>query len=235
MRLRRRRRTADDEVNHVVTSPEDLAKLVTAATSGSGKDRYTAIDDLGERAADVTEVVPELEKNLSDADPQVVWRSVRALGDYGDEAVTAAPRCASCSPTSDPILQIHAAVALGKIGDKSEETVDALVTAVGSADGRVSRAAVAALKQLKPGPVKVAQALKKAMVAQDSAVVAQAIEAIVELGPQAVPLLNEALKDPTTAYLARRRPSKSARMQPAPCRSSSRCSARRSIRRCRFA
>ena len=194
--------TAGEEVTHVVTSPEDLAKLVTTATSGSGKDRYTAIDDLGERAADVTEVVPELEKNLSDADPQVVWRSVRALGDYGDEAVTAAPALRELLTNSDPILQLHAALALGKVGDKSEETVDALVTAVGSADGRVSRAAVAALKQLKPGPVKVAQALKKAMLAQDNAVVAQAIEAIVELGPLAVPLLNEALKDPTTAYLA---------------------------------
>jgi HEAT repeat protein len=191
-----------DEVTHVVTSPEELAKLVTAATSGTGKDRYTAIDDLGERAADVTEVVPELEKNLSDTDPQVVWRSVRALGDYGEEAVTAAPALRKLLTNSDPILQLHAALALGKVGDKSEETIDALVTAVGSPDGRVSRAAVAALKQLKPGPVKVAQALKKAMMAQDSAVAAQALEAIVELGPQAVPLLNEALKEPTTAYMA---------------------------------
>ena len=180
----------------------ETAKLLSAATTGSGQPRYTAIDDLGERAADPEKVVPELVKNLDDKDPQVVWRSVRALGDYGAAAGAAAPKLREMLSQSDPVLQHHVAVALGKVGDRSEATVDALVTAVGSSDGRVSRAAVAALKHLKPGPEKVVQALKKAMTAEDPAVAAQALEAIVELGPKAVPLLNEALKEPTTAYLA---------------------------------
>jgi HEAT repeat protein len=191
-----------EETAHVKMSDDQLKDMVEDATTGSGMERYTAIDDLGERAGDVTEVVPELEKNLSDKDPQVVWRSMRALGDYGDEAVTAAPKLRELLKSEDPVVQLHAAIALGKVGDKSEETTDALVAAVGSKDPRVMRAAVAALKMLRPGPVKVAAALKKAIAAEDSAVAAQAIETIVELGPLAVPLLNETLKDPTTAYIA---------------------------------
>jgi HEAT repeat protein len=194
--------TVVEEVVHVKATPEELEKLVTAATSGAGQDRYAAIDDLGERAGDVTEVVPELEKNLADSDSQVVWRSARALGDFGEEAVSAAPKLKELLTNSDAVIQYHAAVALGKVGDKSEETVDALVVAVGASDPRVSRAAVSALRQLKPGPVKAAAALKKAIVAEDQMVAAHAIEAIVEMGPQAAPLLNELLKDPTTAYLA---------------------------------
>lgn len=194
--------TVVEEVVHVKATPEELAKLVAKATSGAGRDRYTAIDDLGERAADVTEVVPELEKNLADADPQIVWRTARALGDFGEEAVSAAPKLKELLKNSDAVIQYHAAVALGKVGDKSEETVDALVVAVGASDPRVSRAAVAALKELKPGPVKGAAALKKAIAAEDQMVVANAIEAIVEMGAKAVPLLNECLKDPTTAYIA---------------------------------
>jgi HEAT repeat protein len=194
--------TVVEEIVHVKATPEQLEKMVAAATSGTGQDRYAAIDDLGERAGDVTEVVPELEKNLADADAQVLWRSARALGDFGEEAVSAAPKLKDLLNNSDAVVQYHAAVALGKIGDKSEETVDALVVAVGASDPRVSRAALAALKQLKPGPVKTTAALKKAIVAEDQMVAAHAIDAIVELGAQAVPLLNEMLKDPATAYLA---------------------------------
>ncbi len=194
--------TDNSEAAPAATSKEDMSKLLVSATTGGGEARYTAIDDIGERAAESNLIVPDLIENLDDSDPQVVWRSERALGDYGEEAVSAAPELRELLSNKDPVLQHHAAVALGRVGDKSEETVDALVTAVGSSDARVSRAAVAALKNLKPGPVKVAQALKKAMTAQDNSVAAQALEAIVELGPKAVPLINEALKDPTTAYLA---------------------------------
>ena len=180
----------------------ETAKLLTAASTGSGQARYAAIDDLGERAADSAKVVPELVKMLGDSDPQVEWRSARALGDYGAESAAAVPELRALLTNEDPILQYHAAIALGKIGDKSDGTVDSLVNLVGSSDSRVSRAAVSALKNLKPGPVKIQQALKKAMLAEDRAVVIQAIDAIVEHGANAVPLLNECLKDPSTVYLA---------------------------------
>ena len=126
--------TVVEETAHVKATPRGIGEAGHGRDERTGQDRYTAIDDLGERAGDVTEVVPELEKNLADADPQVVWRSVRALGDYGEEAVSAAPKLAELLKNSDPIMQYHAAFALGKIGDKSEETVDALVAAVGHSD-----------------------------------------------------------------------------------------------------
>lgn len=181
---------------------EDLAKIAEAATSGEGQARYVAIDDLGERAAESDMIVPDLIANLDDKDPQVVWRSVRALGDYGEEAVAAGPKVRELLIKGDPILQYHAAITLGKIGDRSEATVDALVEAVGSSDGRVSRAAIEAMKTLKPGPQKTVPALKKALQSNDKLVAVHALEAIVEVGPQAVPLLNEMLKDPATMYLA---------------------------------
>lgn len=181
---------------------EESSRLLEVATRGTGSERYTAIDDLGERAADASLVVPALIKMLNDSDPQVVWRSTRALGDYGDEAAAAAPKLRQLLVSGDIIRQYHAAVTLGKIGDRSEATVDALVDAVGSPDSRMSRAAVAALKVLKPGPEKVMQALKKAIASDDTAVVTHALQAIVEVGPKAVPLIDELLKDPSTAYLA---------------------------------
>jgi HEAT repeat protein len=190
------------ETSRPAASREEIAELAEAATTGSGQARYVAIDDLGERAAESDMVVPDLIKNLDDSDPQVVWRSVRTLGDYGEEALAAAPKLRELFATGDPILQYHAAVTLGKIGDRSEATVDMLVEAVGSSDDRVSRAAIEALRTLKPGPQKTVPALKKALRSGNSAVAAHAINAIVEVGPEAVPLINEMLKDPATVYLA---------------------------------
>lgn len=176
--------------------------LLEKATSGDAASRYAAIDDLGERAADPEIVVPELVKLLSVKDPQVDWRSARALGDYGADAASAAPALRELLGNSDPILEYHAAIALGKIGDKSEATVDALVEAIASDDMRVSRAALAAIKNLQPGPQKTVPALKKALQSGDPAVAAHAIDAIVEQGKDAVPFINEALKEPETAYIA---------------------------------
>ncbi len=189
------------ESSQPASSHEDMEKLAQEATTGSGVTRYTAIDDLGERAGESDMIVPDLIKNLDDSDPQVVWRSVRTLGDYGEEAVAAAPKLRELLSKGDPILQYHAVVTLGKIGDRSDETVDMLVAAVGSADGRVSRAAIEAMKMLRPGPQKTVPALKKALRSGNNAVAANALDAIVEVGPEAVPLINELLNDPATVYL----------------------------------
>ncbi len=180
----------------------NTAKLVETAVSGTGAERYVAIDDLGEHATDEQGVVETLIGLLDDSDPQVVWRSARSLGDYGIEANSAAPALRKLLDGDNPVIQYHAAIALGKVGDKSEATVDALIKLVGSPDSRISRAAVSALKTLQPGPEAIHQALKKALEAKDRAVVIKALEAIVDAGPKAVPLLNEALRDPATAYLA---------------------------------
>lgn len=180
----------------------ETAKMLQAANSGSGQSRYAAIDDLGESHSNAAEIVPQLEKLLADKDPQVQWRTARALADYGDLAQSAAPGLRKLLSGNDPIVQYHAAVALGKIGDRSDETVDALVAAATSEDARVARAAIAALRHLKPGPQRVMPALEQVLQSDDDAIVLHALEAIVELGGEAVPLLNEALQRPKTAYLA---------------------------------
>ncbi len=185
-----------------VTTKVDMSELLVAATTGTGQARYTAIDDLGERATESNLIVPDLIDNLGDDDPQVVWRSARALGDYGEEAVVAAPKLRELLANKDSVLQIHAAVALGKIGDRSDETIDALVTAVTNPDGRVARAAIAALRNLKPDPDRVAAALEQVLSSDDQALVAHALEAAVQRGAKAVPMLNAALKRPKTAFLA---------------------------------
>lgn len=180
----------------------DSARLLTVALVGEGQKRYVAIDDLGERHESAATVVPALQKLLADKDPQVRWRSARALGDYESQAQSAAGVLRGLLNDSDPIVQYHAAVALGKVDDKSDATVQALVSAVTSPDGRVARAAISALRSLEPDPKHVVGAMKSVLASDDDAVVLHAIEAIVERGGAAAPLLNEALSQPETAYLA---------------------------------
>lgn len=180
----------------------DISALLKTAASGSGQERTTAIDHLGDQQASAAIVVPALHKLLEDKDPLVRWHSARSLGDFGEQAKEAVPDLQKQLKHEDPIVAYHAAVALGKIGDKSDATVDALVTAVTHPDKRVARAAIAALRNLKPGPARVSAALEKALEADDDAVVMYAIDAIVEHGKEAAPLLNAMLKHPRTAYIA---------------------------------
>jgi HEAT repeat protein len=139
---------------------------------------------------------------LKSKDPQVRWRTARALGDYGPLAKDAAGDLTLLLKDKDPIVQYHAAIALGKLDDRSDATVNALVDAATSQDARVARAAIAALRNLKPGPERVMAALKAALKSNDQAVTLHALEAISEQGAKAAPLLKEALKQPETAYLA---------------------------------
>jgi len=180
----------------------DMASLLQTAASGSGQERYAAIDDLGERHEAADSVVPALAKLLNDSDKQVRWRSARALGDYGAQAQPVVSDLRALLRDKDPVVQYHAAATLGKIGDRSDETVDALVSAATRRDGRVARTAIAALRNLKPGPERVMAALEQVLKSDDRAVVVHALEALVERGADAVPILNEALKRPNTAYLA---------------------------------
>ena len=178
------------------------ATMMKDATTGAKDKRYTAIDDLGERHANATQVVPQLQKLLQDSDPQVRWRTARTLGEYGGQAKEAAPGLRKLLGDSDPIVQYHAATALGKVEDVSDETVDALIGVATSQDPRVARAAIAALRNLKPGPKRAAAALAKALKSNDHVTSMHALTAIVEQGPKALPLVKEALKQPETAYLA---------------------------------
>lgn len=176
--------------------------MMKDASDGAKDKRYTAIDDLGERHAHASQVLPGLQKMLQDADPQVRWRTARTLGEYGAQAKEAAPGLRKLLSDKDPIVQYHAAVALGKVADTSDETLDALIGVATSKDARVARAAVSALRSLKPGPKRGAEALAKALQSNDQATSMYALEAIVEQGPKALPLLQEALKHPETSYLA---------------------------------
>jgi HEAT repeat protein len=180
----------------------DAAALLKSAVSGAGEARYTAIDDLGERHMAAAAVVPALEKLLADKDAKVRWRSARALGDYGAQAINAAPALRNLLKDSDAVVQYHAAVALGRVGDKSDETVHALVAAATGKDERVARAAIASIRELEPGREHVLKALGELLKSENDAVVLHAMEAIVEHGKQSVPLLNDALAKPETAFLA---------------------------------
>jgi len=177
-------------------------QLLQKASTGTGQERYAAIDQLGQNRIGAAEVVPRLQKLLSDTDPQVRWRSARSLGDFEESAQIAAADLRKLLTDHHPVVQYHAAVALGRIGDRSDATVEALVKAATSQDGRVARAAIAALRHLRPGPERSMAVLAKVLESNDQAVQLYALEAIIERGAEAVPLLKEALKRPQTAYLA---------------------------------
>ncbi len=186
----------------VLAQSADTADWLQSATSGAAEARYAAIDDLGERREAAEEVVPVLVKLLQDKDPKVRWRSARSLGDYGEQAKPAVDELRSLLSDKDRFVQYHAAVALGKIGDRSDATIDALVETVTVPDGRVARAAISALRALNPDPKHVIGVLDKVLASDDTVVVVHAVEAAIERGAKAVPMLNEALKRPGTAYLA---------------------------------
>ncbi len=180
-----------------------LDQMLKSAASGSAKERYTAIDDLGERHANAEQVVPKLLPLLEDKDPKVRWRAARTLGEYRGQAKQAVEGIRKQLKDKDPIVQYHAAVALGKLEDNSDENIEALVTDVAtSKDPRVARAAIEAIRHLKPGPKRVAEVLGKALKSGDPALTVQALEAIVAEGKMALPFLKEALKNPDTEYVA---------------------------------
>ncbi|QDU88012.1 HEAT repeat protein [Pirellulimonas nuda] len=185
------------------TADDQTEKLLAAASSGDAQARYAAIDDLGESHDSAAVAVPKLILLLKDPDPKVCWRTARTLGDYGPEAASAAGDLRALLTNADPIIQYHAAVALGEIGDRSDETFDALAAAVkNSKDDRVTRAAIAALGRLQPDPDSVLDSLAVALESDDPAVVAIVLESIASHGGHAAELLNRALDNPDTAYLA---------------------------------
>jgi HEAT repeat protein len=186
----------------VFATEPTLDQMLKSATSSSGKEQYTAIDDLGERHAHAAQVVPKLIKMLDDKDPKVRWRTARTLGEYRGQAKEAVEGIRKLLGDKDPIVQYHAAVALGKLEDTSDETIEALVKVATSKDQRVSRAGIEAIRHLKPGPKRVAEVLGKALKSSDPAVTVQALEAIVAEGKKALPFLKEALQNPETAYVA---------------------------------
>jgi HEAT repeat protein len=184
-----------------VAQTNDAATL-QIATQGTGQQQYVAIDDLGERHTSAATVVPKLRDLLSNKDPQVRWRSARALGDYGSQGQPAVAELRKLLTDSDPIVQYHAAAALGKLADRSDATVTALVKAATGQDAQVARAAIAALRVIEPGPEHVLDVFEATLNSDDPAVTLHALEAIIERGSGAAPLLTAALKRPKTAYLA---------------------------------
>jgi HEAT repeat protein len=180
----------------------DIARTLSVAVNGTDQAQYKAIDDLGQRHESASVVVPKLRQLLKSVDPQVRWRSARALGDFGSQARETAADLRPLLKDRSPVVQYHAAIALGKLEDKSDATVNGLVDAATGKDARVARAAIDSLRNIKPGPERVTAALKQALKSNDQAVSLHALEAIVEHGSKAVPLLKETLKQTETAYLA---------------------------------
>jgi HEAT repeat protein len=180
----------------------DISSQLETAQSGTGQERFAAIDHLGDRQDEAAAVVPVLLKLLNDPNAQVRWHAERSIGDFGDKAQAAVPDLLKQLAGDDPTDTYHAAIALGKIGDKSEATVDALATAVMNKNPHVARAAIAALRHLRPGPQKMSAAVERALENDDTAVEVYAIEALVEHGKEAVPLLNALLKRPRTSLIA---------------------------------
>ncbi len=185
-----------------IAAEPTLEQMLKSAASGSKQERYTAIDDLGERHAHADQVVPKLVPMLADKDPQIRWRTARTLGEYRGQAKVAVEGIRKLLGDKDPIVQYHAAVALGKLEDTSDETIEALVNVATSKDRRTARAGIEAIRHLKPGPKRVAEVLGKALKSGDPAITVQALETIAAEGKKALPFLKEALKNPDTAYLA---------------------------------
>lgn len=136
-----------------------------------------------------------LTQRLSDPDPNVRWRSARALGKLGPAAKPAAPTLVKRLDDSEPVVQIHATIALARIGDQSDATVAGLAKCARSSDPRVVRTAILALAKLRLEPEQLAAAMSELLASENQSMLVYVVDAIVEAGERATPLLQAALKE----------------------------------------
>ncbi len=179
---------------------EDASELIKQLRSDSEVDQSAAADRLGFMPEAAAESVPVLTELLSSPSELVRWRAARALGLLGDDAAAAADALCGCCEDSSDTVKTQVALALGRIGVSSDEAVDALMALVAHEDSSVARSAIAALRNLELDPKVVVDAFAKTLEHDEHAVVIHAVEAMVEGGADAVPVINEVLKNEKIAH-----------------------------------
>ena len=171
-----------------------LRKLLRDPDSEVRSSAAVALGNLGPNA---TEAISELTSLLNDPDQWVRREAIAGLGAIGAEAVPALVRVLR---EPEPQLRASAASALALIGAPAREAVPALLEAFGDSSLDVRKASAGALGAIGPEAQSAIPALAAAMreVASNGADIdpTGSGQALGKIGAAAIPVLQEALRDP---------------------------------------
>lgn len=204
---------SQDQAGAAAVSLDAMRKRL--ASSSDSRDRVLTIDEIAMLGQNAKPALDELVKATADPELRVRWHAARAIGLVGEDAVTALPVLVGLLDDPDPIVATQAAAAIGAIRrDESTGTISASdATAYDSAraalaksivhpDPRVRRASIRALAVLEASPEALAPILAKQLADADPSVVLPSLHSLADMDDDAVPVLLEALKDPTSRYWA---------------------------------
>ncbi len=192
--------------------PELRAALAAAADEDGRVLAVDAIADLGQSAFPALD---DLLKAMSDENIRLRWHAARAVGQIGEDAISALPKLVALLKDADPVVATQATAAIAAIrADDNRKTftpeqskpysdaLDALAESTVHPDARVRRGALRAITVLQPDPAKLAELFNRQLSDADPSVIMPALMSLADLGPQAVPQLIESLKDPKARYWA---------------------------------
>lgn len=94
--------------------------------------------------------VAELERMLTDADPNVQVQGAYGLSLRGSAAHPATPALIRSLKSEDALVRQQACVALGKIGSEAQQATPALIAALADPEWTVRRQAAVSLGQIGP-------------------------------------------------------------------------------------
>ena len=180
----------------------EIERLTADLGSPSSTVRVRAAVGLVKLAPEVREAIPALAAALGDGFQPVRWNAAKALGLIGPEARAAVPALAKSLKTPDwsGSAQVMAAWALGRIGPAARDAVPTLAHVL-THDKQpiVRRAAAHTLAAIGSEAKPALPELKAALADENGFVRVAAATALWQVGQDAggVPLLVEALKDPT--------------------------------------
>jgi HEAT repeat protein len=176
------------------------AELAAQLKASEPATQYAAADELADLGPKAATALPQLIAALESKDPELRWRSARALGVIDNPRAAEALR--KHAADSEAVVRAQAIFALGRLEVKDKESVGAIVARLTDQDKDVRRACVRALQMIKADRAIVTPLVVKVLEDSDPAVVMPALHTIAEAGAEVVPALTEALGNKEARYWA---------------------------------
>jgi HEAT repeat protein len=177
-----------------------LDKLSAQLQAADAADRYAAVEALTDLGFRATPAVPRLIEALKSNDPELRWRSARALGAIGEASSAAA--LYEAAKDAEPGVRAQALFALGRLGVNDKVALETIAAGLADKDVNVRRAAVRALRAADIDRKAVIPLVLKLLDDNDPSVVMPALYTLAESGAEVVGPLTEALEHPEARYWA---------------------------------
>jgi HEAT repeat protein len=186
----------------VARGAEDVSQL-SASLAGTDVDAsLAAARELARLGTDAAAAVPALTAALHSDSEQLRQAAANALAAVGPQAADAVPALADLLGDADAGVRARAAYALGEIGTSDAKVLKKLVATSLDSDATVRRAVRDALRHID-APQEVTLPIWIATLQDaDPDVVLPAVQTLAELGKEAVPKLEQVLRDKDACYWA---------------------------------